>query len=157
MTTTIRTSFAALAILSAVTVGCARDDQDEQPPVAQATTETATPLNQPTKVVGCLRAGDAANTYVLTTSQTEGEMSPATYHLAGATNVNLQEYVGHKVEVDGRLTGQQQVATTDVQGRPAEKAEGTTGKPEVETSTKVAVRHLEVKGVRSIADECEQK
>ncbi|HVL69330.1 MAG TPA: hypothetical protein VM364_18880 [Vicinamibacterales bacterium] len=156
----IRASIATLALVSIATAACGRDtrgDNDQQVPVPQATTETATPLDRPTRVVGCVRAGEAANTYVLTTSLTEGVMAPATYHLAGAANVNLQEYVGKQVEVNGRLTSQQQMTTRDVRPSTAERAEGTSGRPTVETGTSLAVRHLEVSEIRPLADECEQR
>ena len=44
-------------------------------------------------VTGCLKAGEAANTYVLTTSRTADGTAPATYQLTGAYDLDLQHGV----------------------------------------------------------------
>lgn len=156
MLLTTRTSIAALALLAATSAACSRGDET-QAPTAQSTTQSTQPLNRPTTVIGCLRAGDAANTFVLTTTQTENGVNPATYQLAGTAGVNLQDHVGRRVEVSGTLTEQQHIATTDAPTRADEKAQGTSGTPTVQTGTQLAVRRLEVSGVKAAGGECDQQ
>lgn len=151
----IRTSIATLAVLSATTLACSRGEQ--QAPVAQSQTSTATPLNTPATVTGCLRAGDATDTFVLTTTQTENNSTPATYQLAGSAGVNLRDHVGKSVSVTGVITDQQHVATTDTRTPAGERAQGTSGTPTVQTGTQVAVRRIEVKEVRSAGGDCAEQ
>lgn len=150
-----RSSIVMLALLTATTLACGGADEPETPPV-QSSSQTTQPLNRPTTVTGCLRAGDAENTYVLTTTQTENGVNPATYQLAGNAGVNLQDHVGDRVEVSGTLTEQQHVATTEAPTKADEKARGTSGTPTVQTGTQLAVRRLEVTGVKALGGECEQ-
>jgi hypothetical protein len=156
MKLTTRTSIAALAFVAATSVACDRSDEAQAPP-AQSATQTAQTLNRPTSVTGCLRAGDAENTFVLTTTQTENGVNPATYQLAGTGGVNLKDHIGARVEVTGVLTEQQHVATTDAPTRAEDKARGTSGTPTVQTGTQLAVRRLEVTGVKAAGGECAQQ
>lgn len=155
MKITTRTSIVMLALAVSATVGCGRGE--EQVPPAQTQTQTTQPLNRQATVTGCLRAGDAENTYVLTTTRTENGVNPATYELAGNAGVNLQDHVGDRIEVTGMLTEQQHVATTDAPRPADEKAQGTSGTPTVQTGTQLAVRRLEVSGVKALGGECEQQ
>jgi hypothetical protein len=111
---------------------------------------TATPMT----VSGCLRAGDAADTFVLTAGQAAPGEQSATYQLVGLEGVNLRDHVGHRVEVQGVLNAQQQVAsrsTTD----PAPNATGTSGgTPSVSTETELQIRRLDVQQVKSVGEEC---
>jgi hypothetical protein len=156
MRITTRTSIVMLALVASATAGCGRTDQEQAPP-AQTQTQTTQPLNRQTTVTGCLRAGDADNTYVLTTTRTENGVNPATYELAGNAGVNLQDHVGDRIEVTGLLTEQQHVATTDAPRAADEKAQGTSGTPTVQTGTQLAVRRLEVSGVKALGSECDQQ
>jgi hypothetical protein len=136
-----------------MTFACGGDEPET--PVAQAQTQTAQPLNAPASVTGCLRAGDASDTFVLTASRTEDGSTPATYQLAGSGGVNLQDHIGNRVEVTGVITGQQHVATREAP-RPADgKATGTAGTPTVQTATELAVRRIEVASVRRVEGKCE--
>jgi hypothetical protein len=155
MPLTTRTSIATLALVAATTIACGRGEET-QVPTPQSTTQTSQPLNRPTTVTGCLRAGDAANTFVLTTSQAEQGVNPATYQLAGTAGVNLQDHVGKRIEVTGTLTEQQHIATSEPPVKADEKAQGTTGTPTVQTGTQLAVRRLEVSGVKAAGGDCEQ-
>ena len=154
MVLNIRTSIAALALVSAATVGCNRSEP--QAPPAQSATQTTQPLNREATVTGCLRAGDAADTFVLTTSQTENGVNPATYQLAGSGGVNLRDHVGNRIEVTGTLTEQQHTATTDARTPAPQQAEGTAGKASVQTGTQLAIRRMAVTAVRSAGGKCEQ-
>jgi hypothetical protein len=143
----------AVAAMAALVVipssGCNRDDP--APPAAQIQTESPTRVtNQPMTVSGCLRAGEAADTYVLTTGGTD----VATYALVGREGVNLADHVGRQVEIDGILVAQQETATRTEGPARGEKATGTTGTPSVSTRTEVDMRRLEVKGIRPTGQEC---
>ena len=156
MPLTTRTSIATLALVAATAVGCGRSEET-QVPTPQSTTQTTQPLNRPTTVTGCLRAGDAESTYVLTTTQTENGTNPATYQLAGSAGVNLQDHIGKRIEVTGTLTEQQHIATSEAPTKAGEKAQGTSGTPTVQTSTQLAVRRLAVTGVKAAGGDCEQQ
>lgn len=140
----------ALTAAAAAAGSTACRQNDPKPPVAE--TQTATPVqtgNQPMTVAGCLRAGEAADTFVLTTGGTD----VATYALVPRENANLRDHVGHQVELSGVLVAQQQVgsrATAPAAGDPT----GTSGTPQVSTRTTLNVREIEVNSVRRAGGEC---
>ncbi|MBA2305167.1 MAG: hypothetical protein H0W08_21410 [Acidobacteria bacterium] len=156
----VRSVHLAGTILVAATVagcgvaGCGREQA--QTPPAQAQVETTRPGNQPTTVTGCLRAGDADATFVLTTAQSVDGTPTATYHLTGAPGVNLQELVGNRVEVSGVVNGQSQIATRQ-SSQPAANATGTAGTagtPTVQTGTELSITRLDVTTVQRAGGEC---
>jgi hypothetical protein len=119
----------------------------------QAQTPVQQP-NQPVTVTGCVKAGEAANTFVLTAARTAGSDQTATYQLRGPQANQLKDQVGHRVEVNGVLTMQQQtesLSTTETD----KKAKGTTGTPTVSTQTDVDLRQLDVHSVKPLNDRCE--
>jgi hypothetical protein len=140
------------AILAfALSSGCSRQNDPATPP--EPTTASAPQQrNQPTTVTGCLRAGEAANTFVLTAAGAEGAPEPATYELVGAS-AQLSDHVGDRVEVTGTLAAEQDLRSP-TSAAEADKAKGTTGTPVVETQTKVEMRRLEVSQVRPISGDC---
>lgn len=148
----LKFSFVAAVLAAAVSVGCGREEQAPAATVATQTPEQQ--MSMPTTVTGCLRAGDTADTFVLTAAQAGGEQT-ATYQLTGANAANLREHIGRRVEVSGMLTGGQSVelrSTTDP-ATPAPAA--TTGQqPAVSTTTELAVRQLEVREVRPLEGDC---
>jgi hypothetical protein len=151
---TTRFNAAGLVLVSAFAAGCQREPE---PPAAATQTETSRPTNQPTTVTGCLRAGDAEGTFVLTTAQTVDGTPAATYHLAGKPDVNLQDHVGRRVEVSGVIDQQSQV-TTRQSAQPADNATGTAGKPgtpTVQTGTQLQIKRLDVTAVKRAGGECE--
>jgi hypothetical protein len=135
---------------------CSRNEPKEVPP-AEATAQTpAVPQNNPMTLTGCLRAGEATDTFVLTTAQAQDSAETATYHLTGAQGVNLRDHVGQRVEVSGVVRSEQEMASSSA-SRPAanEKATGTTGTPTVQTRTQLQVRQLDVNSVKAAGGECE--
>lgn len=147
----------AATALSAATMltGCSREAA--QPPAAQVQGQTsAQPLNTPESVTGCLRAGDAADTFVLMTSQTADGRPPVTYQVIGTSGVNLTEHVGHRVAISGTVR-EQQTATTATTPAPAtDKAQGTTGTPTVQTTATLQMRRMEVSSINRAAGDCEK-
>ena len=149
-----RINLASLMFVSAVVAGCGRDEA--QVPAATSQTATSRETNTPTTVTGCLRAGDAANTFVLTTAETAGGARAATYQLTNGSNVNLEEHVGRRVEVSGIVEAQSQIATREA-SQPADNATGTAGKPgtpTVQTGTQLSIQKMDVKSIRSAGGDC---
>lgn len=117
------------------------------------------------KVEGCLSGGPDGR-FVLTAAPDPGVTAPArtgmgerdthSYVLVGGSN--LQQHIGKRIEVSGKLAGRQQELEreqkTESQGRPT----GTSGgeKPTVETKQEIdlEVRQLNVDNVRELAPTC---
>jgi hypothetical protein len=146
-------SLAVTAVASAALVAaCA--SEPEVPP-AESQSAVTRDVETPTTVTGCLKAGEAANTYVLTTSQTVDGTPPATYHLTGADNVNLQEHVGNRIEASGVVEAQSDIATRGA-AQPPDNTQATSGTtPSVQTSTELSIRRMDVSSVRAVGGECE--
>jgi hypothetical protein len=150
----VRTLVAVMA-LSSLAAGCSRG-KEAQPPAAQTQTQTPVQtLNTPESVSGCLRSGDAPDTFVLTTSQADGR-PPVTYQVVGTSGVNLTDHVGHRVAVTG-VVREQQSATTATTAAPAtDKPQGTAGTPTVQTSATLQLRRIEVSSVNRAAGGCDK-
>jgi hypothetical protein len=151
---TTQCSLIGLALITVISAGCKREEP--QVPVATTQTQASRQPNTPTTVTGCLRAGEAASTYVLTTAATTGGGTPATYELTGGDHVNLEEHVGKRVEITGIVEAQSQIATREA-ATPADNATGTAGKPgapTVQTGTQLSIQRLDVKSVRVTNGEC---
>lgn len=143
------------AILALSLGGCSRSDQKSTPVAETATQQPAQRVNDPVTISGCLRAGEAADTFVLTTSARADGAAPATYHLTGASGVNLRDQIGNRVEVSGVVRAQQQTELHGT-GPAANKATGTSGSPTVETSTELDVKQLDVSAVKPLGDRCDK-
>jgi hypothetical protein len=143
-----------MASVAVAAVGCSRNEST--PPPAQVQSQTTLPANSPTTVTGCLKAGDAPASYVVTTARTEGGTETATYQLMGNAGTNLADHIGHQVEVTGVIRQTQELASTE-RARPAqtEGTSGSAGKPVVETRTEVDIKQLEVRSVKPVGDRCE--
>jgi hypothetical protein len=143
------------AVLVAALAGCNRSNQKATPVGELETQKAPQATNKPVTLTGCLRGGDAEDTFVLTTSATADGNAPATYQLAGVKGVNLHDQIGKRVEVSGVVRAQQE---TESQGRgpAANKPTGTSGKPEVETRTQVDIKRLDVSNVKPLGDHCDR-
>ena len=149
-------TFVAVGVAATLSFACGRDEQ--QAPVAQSQTQTPVQtMSVPESVTGCLRAGDAAGAFVLTTSQTEDGKTPTTYQLTPGTGVNLQDHVGHRVALNG-IVKEQQATTTATAATPAtdDKPRGTVGTPSVQTSTTLQMRRMDVQSVARASGDCEK-
>lgn len=145
-------AFCCTAIL--VSAACGGNDEQTAFP-AEATVQTpAVPQNNPVALTGCLRAGEATDTFVLTTAQTGDSAETATYHLTGVEGVNLRDHIGQRVEVNGVVRSEQQMASASA-SREADRAAGTTGTPTIQTRTQLQVRQLEVSSVKPADGDCE--
>jgi hypothetical protein len=152
----ITTRFNLCILLAASVVGAGCREREAAPP-AQSQTATTQPANQPTTVTGCLRAGEAENTFVLTTAKSVDGQPTATYQLSGSAGVNLLDHIDRRVEVSGVIDQQSQIATREA-AQPADKATGTTGSgtsPTVQTATQLSVKRLEVSSVKRVGSDCE--
>jgi hypothetical protein len=146
--------FCGILIAAAAVSGCKREQ-----PAPAAETQTATPVqsaNAPMTVTGCLRAGDASDTFVLTAARaTTGEQT-ATYQLFTDKGVTLADHVGQQVAVTGVLRAQQEVqsrSTTEPAGKPT----GTGGTPSVSTTTELEIKQLDVRQVQPAGGKCPEE
>ncbi len=106
---------------------------------------------EPVTVAGCLRAGEAENTFVLTAAATDPDSKSATYQLIGH-DVPLREYVGQQVEVEGTVQAEEAIATNGVAAQ--KPAKGTEGTPTVETKTELDVKQMTVSSVKPSGQRC---
>ena len=150
-----RTALIFAAASAVVAAGACSREEPAAPP-AQAQTQTVQKTNVPTLVTGCLRSGEGTNTFVLTSSQVNDGTTPATYQLHGSAGVNLADHVGKRVEVNGVLREQAQIATTESKQPAEDRAKGTAGTPSVQTATQVSIRQLDVTSVKSAGADCDK-
>jgi hypothetical protein len=142
--------------------GC-RPDDTVPPPQQELPAATGVQAPVPRTVTGCLRAGDAPQTFVLTASQVEDEAPvTATYQLVGHVDVDLAAHVGHTVEVSGteiRPEEGSRIVQTPAQPAPGQRGAEEPepgGQPAVATRTEVDIRELNVTSVRRVQEGCER-
>jgi hypothetical protein len=141
-----------IAIVLPLVTAAASCGRKSTAPEAQQTTGVQ-PRSDPTSVTGCLRAGAAEDTFVLTTTAPDSP-NAATYNLNANAEVNLRQYVGQRVEVGGVVRSEQQV-TSSSGATPEKAAKGTSGTPTVETKTALDVRQIDVRSVRATGEKCQ--
>jgi hypothetical protein len=139
----------AAAALCLAIGACNSQPQNKAPELRTAT--PVQPINQPTTVTGCLRAGAAENTFVLNTGAEEG--APViTYQLTGKNGDELRGFAGQEVQVSGTVRDQQSIATSgSIQEKPAKDAAGT---PQVQTTAELNIRSLDVASVKPTGKSC---
>ena len=144
----------AVACITAATAGCRDSKPDTPPPEVQS--QAAQPANQPTTVTGCLKAGDAPDTFVVTAARSAGSGETATYQLVSNPGVNLTDHIGRQVEVSGIVRQTQEMASRS-RAEPSQPAgtSGAPGKPAVETRTEVEIKRLEVSTIKPQGGQCE--
>ena len=147
--------FVILTVIAVAAPGCRRSEPS--PPPAEVRSTAVQPANQPTTIKGCLKAGDAPDTFVVTAAKTEGSTETATYNLVGSAGVNLADHIGRPVEVSGVIKQAQELATRDrVEPTQPAATSGSAGKPVVETRTEVDIKRLEVSSIKRMSnDHCE--
>ena len=134
---------------------CGGNDEKAAVPPAEVQTQAARPANQPTTVNGCLKAGDAPDTFVVTAARAEGSGETATYQLLGGPGVKLADHIGHSVQVSGTVRETQEVESRARAESPKPEATTGTGKPVVETRTEVEIKRLEVSEIKPTGEKCE--
>ena len=142
---------AAATCLIAGGSACRRGQTQKTPPAETQVSEPRQTSEQMT-VTGCLKAGTATDTYVLTTAQTTGASETATYQLVGGDADTLKKQLGHRVQVSGTMSSEQDIASRS--SAVENKAKGTSGTPVVETQTDVQIRRLHVDGLTPVAGQC---
>lgn len=151
--------FAVSATLAVAGAACSKS-KGEAPSETQVASEARTP-GVPMTVAGCLRAGNLADTYVLTQDASNtGAQGTANYQLVGADGVDLRKYIGERVQVNGVLASQQEVASRSTPAPAQQKDDkptGTAGKPTVQTETQIDIRTLQVKSINPQGGKCEMK
>jgi len=143
----------AVAAIAITATACNRQ---KAAPELQTTTGLEA-RDQPAVAEGCLRAGDAADTFVLMAADRTGSGSDTTtYQLTAPAELNLPAYVGKRVKISGTLRAEQNV--TGDSGTVAEKpAKGTAGTPTVETKTSVDVKQMTVRLIQATDGSCSVK
>lgn len=152
----LKTVMICSAVVAAAASGaCGREEQTVPPTEVQS--QATQPTNTPMSASGCLLAGEAANTYVLTAAQAEGSAESATYQLVAGPQVDLREHVGQRVKVNGTLESRES-ATAQTLATPAatngDAGSGAAGRPMVQTRTDVAINRLAVESVTGLGDKC---
>ena len=146
---------ASLALCVAVATGACNRDQEKMTTAADVQTQSpAQPANTPTTIAGCVKAGEAADTYVLTTARAEGSGEAATYQLVGDQAAALREQIGRRVEVSGTMEAQQETASRST-AQPEERPTGTSGTPTVRTKAEIEIRRLSVTSVNPLGEKCD--
>jgi len=139
----------------AIVGGCSKS-KSEVPSETQVAGDVRTP-GVPMTVAGCLRAGEASDTYVLTQDASNtGVAQTANYQLVGVKGVDLRQHIGKRVQVTGVLATQQEIASRSTPTQQ-DKATGTAGKPTVQTETQIDMRTLQVNSVNPQGGKCEMK
>ena len=151
----MRSIVVCVGIAMAVTSGACRQ-KPKSTSVAESQSQSAQPANQPVTIAGCLKAGEAPETFVLTAARTGGSNETATYQLVAAPDVNLKDHVGHRVEINGMVNTQQEIASrTTAVPNERSRPTGTSGSPKVETKTEIDIKRVSVSSVKPISDKCE--
>lgn len=145
-----------------ITAGCRREEPAEPPPTTLQS-EAAVPTSRPVTTVGCLLAGETANTYMLMAARDEGGAQTKNYQLVAGAGMDLQEHVGERVRVSGTVEMRQAAQTqtfatpaeTEDGGRRQDQPAGTAGEtPMVQTKTSLAVDSLSVEAVSPLGERC---
>ena len=145
----------ALGLVATLAAACSREEA--QPPAAQTQAQSPVQtMSVPEAVTGCLRAGEAADTFVLTTSQTDDGKPPTTYQLTPAAGVNLADHVGHRVALNGIVREQQATTTASATAPATDKAQGTSGTPNVQTTATLQMRRMDVQTVARASGDCDK-
>ena len=134
--------------------GC-RSNEPSTPP-AEDRAQAGQQANHPETVTGCLKAGDAPDTFVVTAARTAGSTETATYQLVGNSSVNLTDHVGRQVEVSGTVKQTHELASRDrARAAQPEGTSGGAGKPVVETRTEVDIKQIDVSAIKPLGSRCE--
>jgi hypothetical protein len=148
----------AALMTGALSAAACNRGAEETVPVAEMQTETPVEhLERPVSVTGCLLAGEAAETFVLTSSRADdGRTVTYALNLApGMQAMDLRDHVGEQVAVEGVVRAQQAVTGYTPSAPPAGEPVGTTGEPAVQTTTELAVEQLQVEQLRPIGEPCQ--
>lgn len=143
------------ALLVAACAACGSKGE-EVPPLDtnSVTPPQATAL--PERVQGCVRAGEADGTFVLTASSLDTRLAAATYQLEGMPD-ELRPYVGQRVEVAGTIVSEQTAQSRGLPMTAADAPAGTSGQaptPTVQSKTTLEIKRLQVASVTPVSGEC---
>lgn len=150
-----RYTFTGSLMLGATLTLGACNRAEKMTPGTEVQTQSAQQAATPTSLSGCLKAGEAGDTFVLTTARADGAGDPATYQLVGSKAAGLGEHIGHRVEVTGTVQAQQEVATRSTAQSAQERPAGTSGTPTVQTRAEIEIRRLAVDSVKPLDEKCE--
>jgi hypothetical protein len=148
----------AALLTSALASGACNRGAEETTPVAETQTQTPVQhLDTPVSVTGCLRGGEARETFVLTASREDEPGRPVTYALnfePGTATEDLRDHVGEQVAIEGVVRAQQSMSGYSPAAPAAGEPVGTAGEATVTTQTELAVRQLQVTDLRPLGEPC---
>ena len=151
-----RITFATIAFGAAIATGACSREPEKMTTASDSQTQAAQAASTPMTVAGCVKAGEAADTYVLTTARAEGAPTDAaTYELVGDQVASLRDHVGRRAEVSGTIQAQQEIASRSTAKPADERAIGTSGTPTVQTRTEIEIKRLAVTSVKPLGDKCD--
>jgi hypothetical protein len=150
-----RSLMATLMVSLIFASGACNRDQEKMRSTSETQAQAAQPANTPITVEGCVKAGDAADTFVLTTARTEGGQDTVTYQLVGEQTPSLRDHVGRRVEVSGMMEAQQEIASRTTAQPKEQRPTGTSGTPTVQTRAEIDIKRLSVKSVKGIGGRCD--
>jgi hypothetical protein len=147
--------FAAI-ILSAAASGACNRQPEKMTTAAESQAQSAKPTNMPMTVAGCVKAGEAPDTFVLTTARAEGAPTDAaTYELVGDQIAGLRDHIGRRAEISGTVQAQQEIASSSTAKPADERATGTSGTPTVQTRAEIEIKRLSVASVKPLDEKCD--
>jgi hypothetical protein len=157
----LRVAFVGVLSAAIAAGACQRTPEPEGEPATELQSEALYRTDRPITVAGCLRAGEAANTFVLTSARADGMAETRTYQLITVQELDLRDelrdHVGQMVQVDGTLRARQ-AATAQTVAEPAEagndRPTGTVGEPMVQTRTDVQIDNITVESVKPLGEAC---
>lgn len=152
---TVSTMLFAGVAAAALASGACNRGEEAKTTTPEVQSQTTQPASTPMTVAGCVKAGEAADTYVLTAARAEGNSETATYQLVGEQTDALKDQIGKQVQVTGTLEAQSQIASSSTATAPKESATGTAGTPTVQTRTSLEINRLTVTGVTPLGDKCD--
>lgn len=136
--------------------GCNSKGKVDKSPVETQTATAAPATGAPITVTGCLRAGDAPDTFVLWQAAQNGSTETANYQLVGKEGVDFRDNAGKRVQVTGTLGTEEDIASR-APATAEPKAKGTSGTPVVQTQENVQIRTLRVDNLTAQGGSCPLK
>lgn len=149
----------------AIALGCVAITAHAQDTTVKSTTRSSGGAVQTVTYVGCVQTGTEARTYILdkvvpvtrtTTTETPTSSTSTTttsYMLVPGERVELQQQVGHKVEVTGMLIPAGNVKTETTTRVEREHGEDTKTRERVETRN--SMPQFRVTSIKSLAESCQ--
>jgi hypothetical protein len=147
----------------ALALGCVAVAAHAQDTTVKSRTKTTGGDAQTVTYTGCVQTGTESRTYILdkvvpvsrttTTDAAGATAASTTYMLVPGEKVEVQQHVGHKVEVTGTLTSGGNVKSETKTNVDRENAPDTKTREKVET--RGSMPQFRVTSIKSLSERCE--